>query len=101
MERFDKNIHETPMVEINQKTQVKPLHANLHHTLREERFSSHTFEQRSMDISFSKKDPIIREFPTHVSEIKRNNVVRSGVDLAPHAEEGGALAPNRGILASL
>ena len=44
---------------------------------------------------------MIGGFPNHVEEAKGNNVVISRVDLATHAEEGGALAPTRGILASL
>ena len=74
---------------------------NLHHTLPEERLPPHTFEQGSMEISFSKRDPITGRFPTHVAEIEGNITVRSRVYLAPHAEEGGALAPSRGMLASL
>ena len=98
---FYRRIHETHMVKKNKKNQVKPLHENFHHTLSEERFSSHTFEQRSMEISFSKRDPINGRLPIHVAEIERNNAFMSRGYLVPHAEEGGALSPNRGMLASL
>ena len=54
-----------------------------------------------MGISFPKEDPIIDRFPTHVADIEGNNTVRYGVDLAPHAEGRGALAPRRGMLAYL
>ena len=101
MKIFDVRIHEIHMVGVNKKTQAKPLHENLHHILPEERFSSHTFEQRSMNISFSKRDPIIGRFPTHVADIEGNSTVRSGVDLVPHAEEIRALSPHIGMLASL
>ena len=73
----------------------------MHHTLPEERLSSHNFEQGSMEISFSKRDPIIGGFPIHVTEIERNNAIMSRDYLVPHAEEGGALAPRIGILATL
>ena len=36
-----------------------------------------------------------------VEDVEGNNAVRYGFDLAPHAEEGGALSPNIGMLASL
>ena len=49
---------------------------------------------------FSKKDPIIGGLPTHVEEAKGNSTGSSRVDLVPHAEEGGAPGPTRGILAS-
>ena len=114
LRRFGRRIHETHMVELNKGTQTKPLHENaiplqktmeeaenLHHTLPEENISSHTFEQGSMEISFSKRDTIIGRLPIHVAEIEGNNTVSSRDYLVPHAEEGGALAPSRGILASL
>ena len=112
--RFDRMIHDTHMVELNKGTQTKPLHENaiplqktmeeaekLHHTLLEESISSHTFEQESMEVSLSKRDPIIGRFPIHVAEIEGNIFVSPRYYLVPHAEEGGALAPSRGILASL
>ena len=43
-------------------------------------------------------DPINGRLPDFVVEIKGNNVVKSRLDLAPQAEEGGAFAPTRGIL---
>ena len=101
VKRFDKNIHETPMVEVNQKNQVKPLHKNLHHTFPEEKSSSHILEQESMEISFPKRDPIIGGFPIHIVEIEGNSTVSSRYYLVPHVEEGGPLAPSRGMLASL
>ena len=101
MKIFDRRIHETHMVDINKETQTKPLHENLHHTFSKKKPSSHTFEQESMEISFSRRDPIIGELPLHVPEIEGNSVVMSRDYLVPHAEEGGALAPNRGMLASL
>ena len=57
--------------------------------------------QGGKDISFSKEDLIIGGLPTHIEETKGNNVVTSRVDPTPHAEEGGALAPTRGVLAYL
>ena len=54
-----------------------------------------------MGVSFSKRDKIIGRFPNNFAKIEGNNAIRSGVDLAPHAEKGGSLAPNRGMLASL
>ena len=53
--------------------------------------------QGGKGISFSKEDPIIGELPNHV---EGNSAINSRVDLVPHAEEEGALAPTRGILAS-
>ena len=102
------------MVDLNKKNQIKTLHKNvvplhktmgkaenLHHNLPGERFSSHILEQEIMEISFSKRDPIIGKFPTHVVEIEGNSIVSSRYYLVPHAEERGALAPSRGILSSL
>ena len=43
VKRFDEKIHETHMVAVNKKTQAKPLHENLHHTLSEEKLPTHTF----------------------------------------------------------
>ena len=113
MKIFDGRIHETHMVDLNKETQTKPLHENaiplqktmkevgkLHHTLPEERLSSHTFEQGSMKISFSKWDPIIGRFPIHVADIEGSNTVSSRGYLVPHAVEGGALDPTRGVLVS-
>ena len=57
--------------------------------------------QRGKEISFSKEDLIIGGLPTHIEEVEGNSSIISRVDLAPHAEEGGALAPTRGILAAL
>ena len=37
----------------------------------------------------------------HIAVIDGKNTVMSRDYLVPHAEEGGALAPNRGMLASL
>ena len=42
-----------------------------------------------MGISFLRRDPIIGGFPIHFAEIEGNSTVRSGIDLAPHAEERG------------
>ena len=73
----------------------------MHDNLSEARPSSCILAQGGKEIPFPKKDPIIGGFPIHVDEAKGNSAVRSGVDLAPHVEEGGALAPTRGILVSL
>ena len=71
----------------------------LHDALLEARSSF--LAQGGKEILFPKEDPIIGGLSTHVKEAKGNNVVISRVDLEPHAKEGGALAPTRGILASL
>ena len=42
---------------------------------------------------------IIGGFPIYVEGSEHNNVVPSRDYLVPHVEEGGALAPGRGILA--
>ena len=73
----------------------------MHHTLLEVRPISYFLKQEGMDIHFSKEDPVIGRFPIHIDEEEGNNTVMSRVYLAPHAEEEGALAPTRGILASL
>ena len=73
----------------------------MHDTLLEARPSSFILEQGGKEIPFPKEDSIIGGLPTHVEEAEGNNVVISKVDLAPHAEGGGALAPTRGVLASL
>ena len=73
----------------------------LHVTLSEARPSSCTLAQGGIEIPFPKEDPIIGGFANHVEEAKGNNAVISRVNLTPHAEEGGALAPTRGILAAL
>ena len=73
----------------------------LHVTLSEARPSSCILAQGGIEIHFPKEDPIIGGLPTHVDEDKGNSAVISRVDIAPHAEGGGALAPNRGILAYL
>ena len=73
----------------------------LHDTLLEERSSSCILAQGDKEIPFPKEDPIIGGLPNHVEEAKGNNDVIYRVDLAPHAEEGGALTPTRGILAYL
>ena len=52
-----------------------------------------------MEISFSKRDPIIGEFPPNVVEIEGNNAIRSRDYLVAHVEEGGDLVPNGGMLA--
>ena len=57
--------------------------------------------QGGKEIPFPKEDPIIGGFSTHVEEAKGSSAIISRFDLAPHVEEGGALAPTRGILASL
>ena len=44
VKKFDGRIHGTHMVEVNKENQEKPLHENFHHTLLEEKPSSHTFE---------------------------------------------------------
>ena len=44
---------------------------------------------------------IIGGLPIYVEEAEGNNAVPSRDYLVPHVEEGGALAPGRGILASL
>ena len=75
MKIFDKRVHGTPMVKLNEKTQIKALHKNtnpfqrpmeeaknVHHALLEARFPSHTFEQNNREISSSKVDPIIGRF---------------------------------------
>ena len=43
----------------------------------------------------------MENFPLHVDEEEGNYVGIARVDLVPHAEERGALAPHRGILVSL
>ena len=73
----------------------------MHDTLLEARPSSCILVQGGKQIPFSKEDLIIGGFPIHVEEAKGNNAVIYRVDLAPNAEEGGALAPTRRILASL
>ena len=73
----------------------------MHHTLLEARNLSHIPEQEGMEILFSKKDPILGGFPVHIDEDEGNSDVMSRVYLAPHAEEEGDLAPNRGILLTL
>ena len=80
-----------------------PLHEVLDqlYTLLEARPSSCVLAQGGKEIPFPKEDPIIGGFPNHVEEAKGNNAVIYRVDLAPHAEEGGALAPTRGILEPL
>ena len=100
--------------ETNTFKQTKPLHvmeetidsktfqkamkeANILHDAYLEAISSF-LAQGGKGISFSKEDPIIGELPNHV---EGNNAINSRVDLVPHAEEGGALAPTRGILRSL
>ena len=119
MERFGRKNFETHVEETNTSKQTEPLHVMeetidskslqrtikeadiLHDTLLEERPSSCILAQGDKEIPFPKEDPIIGGFPTHVEEAKGNNAVIYRVDLAPHAEEGGALSPNRGILASM
>ena len=54
-----------------------------------------------MDVSLSREDLILEELPTYVDEEKGNSTVNHRANLVPHAEEGGAHAPIRGILASL
>ena len=71
----------------------------LHDALLEARYSF--LAQRGKEISLSKEDRIIRGLPTHIEEVEGNNAVISRIDLAPHAEEGGALAPTRGMLTYL
>ena len=44
---------------------------------------------------------IVGGLPIYVEEAEGNSVVPSRNYLVPHVEEGGALAPRRGILASL
>ena len=56
--------------------------------------------QGGKEILFPKEDPIIGGFPTH-KEAEGNSAGISRVNLVPHAEEGGALALTRGILAAL
>ena len=73
----------------------------MHDTLLEARSSFCILAQGDKEIPFPKEDQIIGGLPTHVEEAKGKNTVISRVDLAPQAEEGGALAPTRGILASL
>ena len=73
----------------------------LHDALLEARYSSCILAQGGKEILFPKQDPIIRGLPTHVEKDEGNNIVISRVDLAPHVEGGRALAPTRGILASL
>ena len=63
--------------------------------------SSCILAQGGKEIPFPKEDPIVGGFPTHVEEAKGNNAIISRVDIAPHADEGGAIAPTRGVLASL
>ena len=111
---FDGRILETHMMGLHKEGQKKPLHENamplhrkmeeaknLNQNLLEKELSSHILKQWSMGISFPKEDPIIERLPNHVANIEGNSVVRSRVDLAPHVEGRGALAPHRGILASL
>ena len=73
----------------------------LHDTFLEARPSSFILAQGGKEIPFPKEDPIIGGLPTHIEEAKGNIVVISRVDLAPHADGGGALAPTRGVLSSL
>ena len=71
----------------------------MHDALLEARSSSCILAQGGKEISFSKEALMIGGLPTHVEEAERNNAIIYRVDLAPHAEEGGALSPTRGILA--
>ena len=73
----------------------------MHYNFLEARNSSCILAQDGKEIPFPKEDPIIGGLPIHVEETKGNIAGRSGVDLAPHAEGGGALAPTRGIIVSL
>ena len=72
----------------------------MHDTLLEARPSSFILEKGGKEIPFSKEDPIIGGLPTQVEEDEGSSYVICRVDLAPHGEEGGYLAPNRGIIAS-
>ena len=73
----------------------------LHDNLLEERPSSCILAQGCKEIPFPKEDPIIGGLPTHVEKAEGNSVFISRVDLVPHVEGRGALAPTRGILAAL
>ena len=70
----------------------------LHHALLEARLPFHIFAQRNRNRSSSKVGHSIGRLPNFVAEIKGSNVVRSRSDLAPQAEERGAISPTRGIL---
>ena len=72
----------------------------LHDTLLEERPSSCILAQGGIEIPFPKEDPIMGGLPNHVEEAEGNSAVISRVDLIHHAEEGGAISPTRGILAT-
>ena len=73
----------------------------LHHTLLEAIPLSHIPKQEGMGISFSQEDPIIGGFPIHIDEDEGNNIVTSRAHPVPHAKEGGAHDPTRGIIVSL
>ena len=73
----------------------------LHHTLLEAIPLSHIPTQEDMEIHFPKEDPILGRLPIHIDEDEGNNAVMSRDYLVPHAEEGGVLAPTKGIIGSL
>ena len=119
MERFGRRDFETHVEETNTSKQTKPLHVmketmdskslqktieeadDLHDTSLEARPSSCILAQGGMEISLPRGDLNFEKFPTSDNEGKGNCVVMHRVDLAPHAEEEGALAPIDGILALL
>ena len=110
MKIFDQNILETHVMELNQGAQTKTLHRNteppqetlggaknLHQALLEAKLSSHTFEKKTRELSFSKVDQIIWMLPNFIAETEGKNTAKSRDHIVPHAEEEGAFAPTRGI----
>ena len=73
----------------------------MHGAYLEARPSSCILAQGVMEVSLSREDLILEEFPTYVDEEKGNSAANHRADLVPHVEGGGAHAPIRGILASL
>ena len=118
LRRFDGKVYATHMERLKHP-QTKPLHVMrkninsdpLHKPMKEINILQHTFleakplsqisEQEGMEISFSRKEQILERLPIHVDEEEGNSTGIYRVDPVPHAEEGGALAPHRGILVSL
>ena len=116
IERFGRRNFETHVEETNTFKQTKPLHVMdetidskkfqrtmkeddiLHDNLLKVRPSSCILAQGGIQIPFPKEDSIIGGLPNYVEEVEGSNAVIYRVDLAPHVEGGGDLAPTRGIL---